>query len=116
MIWENCTENDETYDALKRAISARQGDEHFPMVLTYDAYHVFAKAWNMGIDAHLEALTDRSSVEERDGKAHVSIHPEELPTLVRRLFELGESEDHTDESGPAQGLAESILYALDLED
>jgi len=116
MIWENCTEDDETYDALKRAISARQGDEHFPMVLTYDDYHVFAKAWNMGIDAHLEALTDRSSVEERDGKAHVSIHPEELPTLVRRLFELGESEDHTDESGPAQGLAESILYALDLED
>lgn len=110
-----CVYDDDTYAELKKKIAAAQGDEHYPMQLTGSDYAQFAAAWNMGIDSHLEALTERSSVERVGHKAHIKVHPEELPVLVRRLFELGESEDCEDEDGPATSLATGILHTLDIE-
>lgn len=117
MIWENCTTDDATYEALRSELVRRQGDKPFPMQLNGTDYAVFAQTWNMGIDSHLEALTERSTVKQVGHRVHVSIHPEELPVLVRRLFELGEnddSEDYDDEK--PDSLARSILYCVGLED
>jgi len=116
MEWSSCTADDRVYAILKAKIAEEQGDEPYPMQLVSDDYRVFAEAWNMGIDAHLEAMTERSSVEQIGHKAHISIHPEELPTLVRRLFEIGETEDREDEDGPAFRLATDILSTLNIED
>jgi hypothetical protein len=108
MEWSECTYNDEVYADLKKRVAAEQGDEHFHMQLVADDYAALAEAWNKGIDSHLEALTERSSVEQIGHKADCLIHPEELPVLIRRLFE-GEHES-------AESLASGILHALNIEE
>jgi len=76
-------------------------------------YPLVATAWNQGIDSHLEAITMRSSLDitNKDSpfgpRANFSIHSEELPVLVRRLFGSG------DEYSVA--LATDILSTLDME-
>jgi hypothetical protein len=119
-MFDDCTYDDETYADLKERIAAAQGEDHYPMELAASDYRVFAQAWNMGIDSHLEALTERSSVEQVQRgpftKAKIRIHPEELPVLVRRLFQLGENEDHTGEDGRALSLARGILSSLNIEE
>ena len=112
--WSECTQNDETYAELKRRIAAEQTD-HYRIECGSEDYKVLAEAWNMGIDSHLEALTERSSLSSPFSKAVFHIHPEELPVLVRRLFKIAEGEDHEDEDGPALGLATGILYTLNIE-
>ena len=110
MEWMNCTFDDDVYAELKKRIAAAQGDEHYTMKLVREDYVVFAEAWNQGIDSHLEALTERSSVEEKSDRfgtrAHISIHPEELPVLIRRLLGNG-----SDEAG---SLATDILTSLEI--
>jgi hypothetical protein len=114
MDWDNCMFDDAVYAELKKRVAAAQGDEPYTMKLVREDYVFFAEAWNQGIDSHLEALTERSTVHTDNydaaagavlGKAHISIHPEELPVLIRRLFEGG------DESGLASG----ILSTLEIE-
>jgi hypothetical protein len=113
MDWGNCDYDDEVYAELKKLISAEQGDEPYPMSLTGGDYVPVASAWNQGIDSHLEAITERSSlvVTDKDSpfgpRANFSIHPEELPVLVRRLFGSG-AED-------AYSLASGILSTLNIE-
>jgi hypothetical protein len=114
-MWSDCTDNDNTYALLKQQLAKAHSDPYL-MQLTSQDYAVFAQAWNMGIDSHLEALTERSSVEQRGHKAHISVHPEELPVLVRRLFQLSYDEDHEEEDGPALRLAMDILHSLDIEE
>ena len=72
---------------------------------------VIAAAVNQGIDAHLEAVSDRSSFDATTGKCLV--HPDELHVLLRRLFELADQEC-SNEPGP-EDLAGAILDTLGLE-
>jgi citrate lyase beta subunit len=65
-----------------------------------------AVAWNQGIDAHLEALTERSSADGSTGE--VLVHPDELHVLLRRFAESGDEE--------AESLRSCILSALDIEE
>jgi hypothetical protein len=65
-----------------------------------------AQAVNMGIDSHLEALTERSTFDVGTGKCMV--HPEELHVLLRRLGEIG-TED-------SESLRDAILETLDIEE
>ena len=92
-MWCECTDNDKVYADLKTKMSVALEGIPFQMLLNATDYVAFATAWNQGIDAHLEALTERSAVGRMAGKAHIRIHPEELPTLVRRLFEGDESSE-----------------------
>ncbi len=73
-------------------------------------WEMLAEAWNQGIDSHLEALTERSTADAATGR--VCIHPDELPTLCRRLWESYEG------SGGEMALdfRASILAALDIEE
>lgn len=75
-----------------------------------DEWEVMAEAWNRGIDAHLEALTERSSADASTGK--VRIHPDEVQTLVRRLWERHERDGNEE----ARTLRSDILTALELEE
>lgn len=109
--WQQCPVDDDIYAELKKRIAAEQGDDAYPMQLVGSDYVPFAEAWNMGIDAHLEALTERSSVEQVGHKAHINIHPEELPVLVRRLYQLAE-----DGNEEAHSLASAILSTLAIEE
>lgn len=69
-------------------------------------WKALSDAWNQGIDAYLEAMTERSSADNTTGR--VLVHPEELCTLLRRLYE-----DGTDD---AWGLRSSILETLGIEE
>jgi len=102
--WWACPHNDEIYAALKANIAEAQGDEHYVMSLVGDDARAFVAAYNQGIDSHLEAITVRS--EWMGARLRVWVHPAELPTLVRRLFE-GDDNAHS--------LASGILSTLGME-
>lgn len=70
-------------------------------------YEIIAKAWNQGIDSHLEAMTERSEV----NGPNFTIHPDELHTLVRRLMEMWEEQENED----AYQLAFCICETLKIE-
>lgn len=72
-----------------------------------------AEAWNQGIDAHLEALTERSTADPSTG--NVLVHPDELATLVRRLWVIQQASDEFDESGAGQ-LCGAIVACLEIEE
>lgn len=96
-----------TPDALIKLAAQSQCPDGFPMTIrSKDEWKVLAKAWNQGIDAHLEALTTRSSADSNTGQ--VNVHPEELHTLLRRLFD-----DGSDEAWELRG---SIVYCLGIEE
>ena len=77
-------------------------------------YDAIARAWNQGIDSHLEAITERSSTIQTDGRAYFTIHPDELHVLVRRLMEDPENEtwDASRENPPGEDLAFGICNVL----
>ena len=82
-----------------------QCPEGYPMTIRDPAeWTALAAAWNQGIDSHLEALTERSHA----NNGSVCVHPEELHTLLRRLYE-SESED-------AWQLRSCILTTLGIEE
>lgn len=107
----------------------------FPMELTSSAeWEALKSAVNQGIDSHLEGvyLASDARIVDRTTKSgrlicqagHVVINdPGSLHTLIRRLIEIGETEewdnaDNLDEEvdfPPALELASSILSALDIE-
>lgn len=75
-------------------------------------WRALSEAWNQGIDSHLEAITARSSADAQTGK--VLVHPAELATLLRRLYEAGE--DDASDPNPAWDLRSSILATLGIEE
>ena len=75
---------------------------HIKSQLEWD---VIAKAINQGIDSHLEGFT-RSTFDSRTGKC--LIHPEEMTTFLRRLYESDDDE--------AWSLRGSILETLNVEE
>jgi hypothetical protein len=52
-------------------------------IKSQDEWRCIAKAVNQGIDARLEAITERSMLDHATGKC--AIHPEEIGCLIRRL-------------------------------
>jgi hypothetical protein len=65
-------------------------------------------AWNKGIDAYLEGVTEKSSYHFRNRtRVIINIHPEELHVLVRRLLE--------DDDENANSLASDICTTLGIE-
>lgn len=90
-----------------KAAAAAQCPEGYSMTIKdSDEWKALAAAWNQGIDAHLEALTGRSSADASTGR--VLVHPEELHTLVRRLLEGGSEE--------SESFGGVILTTLGLDD
>jgi len=76
----------------------------YPMVIKdQETWSVIAKAVNQGIDSHLEGFT-RSTFDN----GHVNIHPEEMTTFLRRLYEDGSEE--------AWSLRTDILSTLNVEE
>lgn len=94
-------------DELVKLAALTVCPDDFPMTIrSKSEWKALAKAWNQGIDAHLEALTERSSADSSSGR--VNVHPEELHTLLRRLWDDGSDE--------AWGLRGSIVYHLGIEE
>lgn len=97
----------ETPDDEIRAAVRLQCPDGYPMTLRCkDEWRALAAAWNQGIDAHLEALTERSSADATTGV--VLVHPDELHVLLRRLAEGGSEE--------GESLRSAILSTLDIEE
>ena len=94
-------------DELGKAIDASVLDlqrDSFPMwIKNNEEWQEIANAVNIGIDSHLEALTE-SIFDANTGKCEIALL--ELKTLVRRLFDQGEA---------GEDLAMSICSALEIE-
>lgn len=96
-----------TPDALIKLAALAQCPDGFPLCIrSQGEWKALSYAWNQGIDAHLEALTKRSSADSSTGQ--VNVHPEELHTLLRRLYESGSDE--------AWNLRGSIVFALGIDE
>lgn len=96
---------------LIREAARAQCPNGYPMTIrSQEEWSAISNAWNKGIDAHLEAITERSSADPTTGK--VLVHPDELHVLLRRLFDAG------DESGDdeAWSLRSAILSTLGIEE
>ena len=110
----------ETPDAVIRDATLRQCPDGYPMKLvSQDDWTALSEAWNQGIDAHLEAITERSSANHTTGE--VLVHPEELHVLLRRLNELDEEKlwpdwDLSVENYPSECLRQCILTTLNIEE
>ena len=109
-----------TPDEVIRKACNEQCPDGYPMHLKHqDEWTALAAAWNQGIDAHLEAITERSSADANTGK--VLVHPDELHVLLRRLNELNHEELFPDwdleiENYPSESLRSDILSTLDIEE
>jgi len=78
----------------------------YPMTIrSRDEWKAIAHAVNQGIDSHLEGFT-RSTFDSKTGECLV--HPKEMTTFLRRLFESNNDE--------AWGLRSSILETLGVEE
>lgn len=78
----------------------------YPMhIKSRNEWVAIAKAVNQGIDSRLEGFT-RSKFDNKTGQC--VIHPEEMTTFLRRLFEDGGEE--------AWGLRSAILETLGIEE
>lgn len=94
-----------SYDLIRQAMSG----EAYTMSLTGTDAVLVEQAVNVGIDAHLEAcfVPDRGDIFEwRGHRLECVVSVESLPTLLRRLFEIEDSE------GEAARLADDILMTL----
>jgi hypothetical protein len=78
----------------------------YPMLIkSQEDWTSIANAVNQGIDAHLEGFT-RSTFDNKTGKC--IIHPDEMKTFLRRLYDSQEEN--------AESLRSSILETLGLEE
>ena len=97
----------ETPPAIITVQCREQCPHGFPMLLrSQSEWKALSDAWNQGIDSHLEALTERSKADPSTGD--VLVHPDEMCTLLRRLFEAGDDESWS--------LRTDILSTLDIEE
>ena len=74
-------------------------------------WKAIAKCVNEGIDSHLEAITERSTLNSSIGEC--VIHPEELHVLLRRMIE---TEGEFDPFGEVMSLRTDILCTLGIEE
>jgi hypothetical protein len=92
----------------KAAILARVKDPYCITASAGDS-KIIQTVVNQGIDAYLEGFT-KSTFEWEGGRLVCRISPEEMPTFLRRLWELVENEE--DES--AESLYNDILTSLNI--
>ena len=100
---------DELGEEIKRRAIEQCPDGYHIRTPSYTDSLAIVKAWNQGIDSHLEALTESSTFSTVKSRYNFNIHPEELHVLVRRLMEM----DYED--GEAHDLASSICSTLGIE-
>ncbi len=94
-------------DQRIREAAREQCPEGYPMTLRDQTeWAALAAAWNQGIDAHLEAITERSQADATTGR--VLVHPDELHVLLRRLEAAGDED--------SESLRTDILSTLGIED
>ena len=97
----------ETPRDLIAQLAHAQTPEGYPMTIRCsDEWSAIADAVNDGIDARLEAVTDRSSFDASTGECLV--HPDELPCLLGRL--------HESDREIAWSLRSGILQTLGVEE
>jgi hypothetical protein len=90
---------------IKERVMA-QTPSGYPMTIkSQNEWAAIVNAVNKGIDAHLEGLT-RSTFDHTTGEC--LIHPEEMTTFLRRLYENGDEE--------SVSLRTAILETLDIEE
>lgn len=108
-----------TPDEVITECCRKQCPNGYPMVLkSQDDWTALSEAWNQGIDSHLEAMA-RSTADAITGR--VLVHPDELATLCRRLWELDAESIWEDwridqENYPNESLRDGILTTLDIEE
>jgi len=96
----------ETPENVIRERTLEQTPTGYPMhIRSQNEWGEIAKAVNQGIDSHLEGFT-QSTFDSKTGKC--LIHPKEMTTLLRRLYEIGNDE--------AWELRSSILETLGVEE
>jgi hypothetical protein len=92
-------------DIIRKKVN-EQTPQGYPMLIrSQSEWAAIAKAVNQGIDSHLEGFT-RSTFDHKTGKC--LIHPEEMTTFLRRLYESDDDE--------AWGLRSAILSTLGIEE
>jgi len=105
-------------DEVIKQATITQCPDGYPMTIrSQEEWEWITNAVNQGIDAHMEAVTNRSSFNSETGKCNV--HPEELHVLLRRLLEMGWEQTEDQIEGRAESphnLRSSILYTLDIEE
>lgn len=95
-----------TPEDIIKARVLRQTPNGYPMTIrTQHEWTAIANAVNQGIDSHLEGFT-RSKFDPKTGEC--LIHPEEMTTFLRRLYESNDEE--------AMGLRSAILETLGIEE
>ena len=110
----------ETPDELIKQACNEDCPDGYPMLIKHqDEWTALAACVNKGIDAHLEAITERSKFDATTGE--VNVHPDELHVLLRRLKELDADGlfpdwDYEVENNPAESLRSDILSTLDIEE
>lgn len=92
-------------DVIRDAVSEQCPDGFRMTIQNQKEWETIAKAVNVGIDAHLEAITS-STFNHKGGECVVSA--EDMPVLLRRLEEIG--------SACGDNLRMSILYTLGIEE
>lgn len=97
-------------DLIRRQCLGQCPDGFYMTIKDPNEWRIIAHIWNQGIDAHLEALTTRSSADHKTGK--IIIHPEELPCFLRRLYENVPDSDWE----VAVDLRTAILICLGIEE
>lgn len=87
-------------------------DGYHMTIRCQDEWGWIAQAVNKGIDAHLEALTERSTFDN----GTCLVHPEELHVLLRRLDEIGMEMEPDLQGDDPCSLRTAILSTLDIEE
>jgi len=95
-----------TPEKIIKEKTMQQTPSGYPMTIkSQNEWTAIANAVNKGIDAHLEGFT-RSKFDHTTGEC--LIHPEEMTTFLRRLYENGDEE--------SWGLRSAILETLGIEE
>ena len=89
--WYACPHDDKAYEDMKAALKKAQPDIYSMSFLRpSEDYELIAAVFSEGIDSHLEAITERTTVTDDRGslfpRAQFMVHPDELPVIIRRLF------------------------------
>jgi len=92
-------------DVVKERVNLEAPSGYSMKIKNQDEWKIIAKAVNQGIDSHLGGFT-RSKFDSKTGNC--LIHPEEMFTFLRRLYEDG--------SENAWSLRSGILSTLGIEE
>jgi hypothetical protein len=93
-------------DVIKKRVNIETPEGYSMQIKNQDEWKIISDVVNQGIDSHLEGFT-RSKFDNKTGKC--LIHPEEMTTFLRRLYEF-------DGSDIAINLRSGILATLGIEE